>query len=42
MGPASYAIGGNENAARLTGVPVARVKLQAYVISGSLPLCPPC
>ena len=29
-----YAIGGNENAARLTGVPVARVKLQAYVISG--------
>jgi ribose transport system permease protein len=30
----SYAIGGNENAARLTGVPVARVKLQAYVISG--------
>ncbi len=29
-----YAIGGNEQAARLTGVPVARVKLQAYVISG--------
>ena len=29
-----YAIGGNENAARLTGVPTARVKLQAYVISG--------
>jgi ribose transport system permease protein len=29
-----YAIGGNEHAARLTGVPVDRVKLQAYVISG--------
>jgi ribose transport system permease protein len=29
-----YAIGGNENAARLTGVPVARVKMQAYVLSG--------
>jgi len=29
-----YAIGGNENAARLTGVPVRRMKLQAYVVSG--------
>jgi ribose transport system permease protein len=29
-----YAIGGNENAARLTGVPVDRIKLQAYVVSG--------
>ena len=29
-----YAIGGNEQAARLTGVPVDRVKAQAYVISG--------
>jgi ribose transport system permease protein len=29
-----YAIGGNENAARLTGVPVDRVKLQAYIVSG--------
>ena len=29
-----YAIGGNEQAARLTGVPVDRIKLQAYVISG--------
>ncbi len=28
-----YSIGGNEHAARLTGVPVDRVKLQAYVIS---------
>lgn len=27
-----YAIGGNENAARLTGIPVDRVKLQAYVL----------
>jgi ribose transport system permease protein len=30
-----YAIGGNEQAARLTGVPVDRVKLQAYVVSGA-------
>jgi ribose transport system permease protein len=29
-----YAIGGNENAARVTGVPVRRIKLQAYVVSG--------
>ncbi|WP_191059708.1 ABC transporter permease [Geminicoccus harenae] len=29
-----YAIGGNENAARLTGVPVDRIKLQAYVAAG--------
>ncbi|GBD44616.1 Ribose import permease protein RbsC [bacterium HR40] len=29
-----YAIGGNENAARLTGVPVERTKFQAYVVSG--------
>ncbi len=29
-----YAIGGNEHAARLTGVPVDRVKMQAYIISG--------
>jgi ribose transport system permease protein len=29
-----YSIGGNEQAARLTGVPVDRVKVQAYVISG--------
>jgi ribose transport system permease protein len=28
-----YAIGGNEQAARLTGVPVNRIKLQAYVVS---------
>ena len=30
----STPIGGNEQAARLTGVPVDRVKLQAYVVSG--------
>ncbi len=29
-----YAIGGNEQAARLTGVPVDRIKLQAYMVSG--------
>ncbi|MGH6944858.1 MAG: ABC transporter permease [Geminicoccaceae bacterium] len=29
-----YAIGGNENAARLTGVPVDRIKMQAYMVSG--------
>jgi ribose transport system permease protein len=29
-----YAIGGNESAARLTGVPVRRIKFQAYVVSG--------
>ncbi len=29
-----YSIGGNEQAARLTGVPVDRVKTHAYVISG--------
>jgi ribose transport system permease protein len=28
------AVGGNEHAANLTGVPVKRVKLQAYIISG--------
>jgi ribose transport system permease protein len=29
-----YAIGGNENAARLTGVPVDRMKFSVYMISG--------
>ncbi len=29
-----YSIGGNEQASRLTGVPVDRVKVHAYVISG--------
>ncbi|MBV9567186.1 MAG: ABC transporter permease, partial [Hyphomicrobiales bacterium] len=28
-----FAVGGNENAARLTGVPVKRIKLQAYIVS---------
>jgi ribose transport system permease protein len=28
-----YAIGGNENAARMTGIPVERIKLQAYIVS---------
>jgi ribose transport system permease protein len=31
-----YAIGSNENAARLTGVPVNRIKMGAYVVSGGL------
>jgi ribose/xylose/arabinose/galactoside ABC-type transport system permease subunit len=31
-----YAIGGNEEAARLSGINVARVKLGVYVISGAL------
>jgi ribose transport system permease protein len=31
-----YAIGGNEQAARLTGVPVDRVKMQAYIVSASM------
>ena len=29
-----FAIGGNENAARLTGIPVDRIKLQTYMFSG--------
>jgi len=29
-----YAVGGNENAARLSGVPVMRIKIAVYVISG--------
>jgi ribose transport system permease protein len=29
-----YAIGSNENAARLTGVPTRRIKLQTYIVSG--------
>ena len=29
-----YSVGGNEHAARLTGVPVDRVKTQAYMLSG--------
>ena len=29
-----FAIGGNENASRLTGVPVKRIKLEAYIVSG--------
>jgi ribose transport system permease protein len=29
-----YAVGSNENAARLTGVPTRRIKLQTYIVSG--------
>jgi ribose transport system permease protein len=31
-----YAVGGNERAARLTGLGVARVKLAVYVLAGAL------
>jgi ribose transport system permease protein len=30
-----YAIGGNEHAARLTGIPVDRIKLQVYILAGT-------
>jgi len=36
IGRQIIAVGGNEKAARLTGVPVARVKTFVYVISGAL------
>jgi len=36
FGRAVYAIGGNEQAARLSGIPVARVKFWVYVICGTL------
>lgn len=31
-----YAVGGNERAARLTGLPVARIKIAVYVLAGAL------
>lgn len=31
-----YAIGGNENAARLSGIPVARIKMKVYALAGVL------
>jgi ribose transport system permease protein len=31
-----YAIGGNENAARMTGIPVERIKFQAYIVSSMM------
>lgn len=31
-----YAIGGNENAARLSGIPIAKVKIQVYALAGML------
>jgi ribose transport system permease protein len=34
IGTYVYAVGGNENAARLAGIPVARVKLSVYMLSG--------
>ncbi|MHB1305156.1 MAG: ABC transporter permease [Acidiphilium sp.] len=36
FGVAIFAIGGNEEAARMLGVPVARVKVLTYMISGTL------
>jgi len=36
FGRAIYAVGGNEQAARLSGVDVARVKITVYVLSGFL------
>jgi ribose/xylose/arabinose/galactoside ABC-type transport system permease subunit len=35
MGRYIYAVGGNENAARASGVPVRRVKMAAYALCGS-------
>ncbi|HEX8341165.1 MAG TPA: ABC transporter permease [Tepidisphaeraceae bacterium] len=35
-GRENYAIGGNEEAARFSGIPVPRVKLQVYALSGAL------
>jgi erythritol transport system permease protein len=34
FGRAVYAVGGNERAAELAGVPVSKVKVRAYMISG--------
>ena len=36
MGNTLYAFGGNREAARFTGIPVARVETLAYVFSGAL------
>ncbi len=36
FGRSMYAVGGNEEAARLSGIPVARVKLLVYMICGGL------
>jgi ribose transport system permease protein len=36
FGPSMYAVGGNEEAALLAGIPVFRYKLLAFVVSGTL------
>ena len=33
-----YAVGGNEVAARYSGLPVSRIKIGVYAFSGSIPL----
>src|SRR5262245_36657358 len=39
MGRAAYAIGSSESAAYMSGVPIARARLLAYVLSGLLASC---
>jgi ribose/xylose/arabinose/galactoside ABC-type transport system permease subunit len=34
MGRENYAVGGNEEASRFSGIPIGRVKLRVYAISG--------
>lgn len=36
LGRAVYAVGGNENAARLAGIPVDRVRIVSFVLNGAL------
>lgn len=36
FGTSVYAVGGNANAARLSGIPVARVKIMVFVLAGAL------
>jgi ribose transport system permease protein len=36
FGTSVYAVGGNPNAARLSGIPVARVKILVFVLAGAL------
>lgn len=36
FGTSVYAVGGNANAARLSGIPVARIKIMVFVLAGAL------